>query len=145
MYFPCPPNVHNTCSDSSVIHQRIPHGTMSDSNEIYNVIIHLWARVIWVFVSFFICTRLTLFTEWMNSVLGHDSALLNLYWAGVNLGEWDEFCYEACPWRRIDRSSCRPAIQLATTVPRMHTIQCVTIHAWARFIWFRVDSSFALH
>ena len=25
----------------------------------------------------------------MNCVLGHDSALLRLYWAGDNLGEWD--------------------------------------------------------
>ena len=27
----------------------------------------------------------------MIGVLGHDSALLRLYWAGDNLGEWDEF------------------------------------------------------
>ena len=33
----------------------------------------------------------------MIGVLGHDSALLRLYWAGDNLGEWDEFCYESCP------------------------------------------------
>ena len=30
--------------------------------------------------------------EWMIGVIGHDSALLKLYWAGDNLGEWDEFC-----------------------------------------------------
>ena len=35
--------------------------------------------------------------EWMNGVLCHDSALLRLYWAGDNLGEWFEFCYESCP------------------------------------------------
>ena len=27
----------------------------------------------------------------MIGVLGHDSALLRLYWAGDNLSEWDEF------------------------------------------------------
>ena len=30
----------------------------------------------------------------MIGVLGHDSALLRLYWAGDNLGELNEFCYE---------------------------------------------------
>ena len=33
--------------------------------------------------------------EWMIVVFGHDSALLRLYWAGDNLAEWDEFCYES--------------------------------------------------
>ena len=42
-----------------------------------------------------------------------------LNWAGDILGEWDEVCYESCPWRRIDRSSCCKAVQRATTVPRM--------------------------
>ena len=28
-------------------------------------------------------------------VLGHDSALQGYTWAGDNLGEWDEFCYES--------------------------------------------------
>ena len=51
---------------------------------------------------------------------GHDSALLiRIYWAGDNLCEWDEFCYESCNWRRIDRSTCWPAVLRATTVPRM--------------------------
>ena len=40
------------------------------------------------------------FLQRMNGVLGHDSELLRLYWAGDNLGEWDEF-YESCPWRKI--------------------------------------------
>ena len=61
-----------------------------------------------------------LFNEWMNEwmigVLGHDSA--PLYCAGDNLGEYDEFCYESCPWCRIDRSTFWPAVQRATTVPR---------------------------
>ena len=55
----------------------------------------------------------------MNGVLGHDSALLRLYWAGDNLGKWDEFCHESCPWHRIDRSTCWPAVLCATTVPQM--------------------------
>ena len=29
--------------------------------------------------------------EWMNCVLGHESALLRLYWAADNLGKCDEF------------------------------------------------------
>ena len=58
-------------------------------------------------------------SEWMKGVLGHDSALLKLYWAGDNQGEWDDFCYESCPWSRIDRSTCWSAVQCATTVPRM--------------------------
>ena len=31
------------------------------------------------------------YNEWMNGVLGNDSAISRLYWAGDNLGEWDEF------------------------------------------------------
>ena len=38
--------------------------------------------------------------EWMNGVLGHDSALFKLYWGRDNLGEWDEFCSESCPWSK---------------------------------------------
>ena len=55
----------------------------------------------------------------MIGVLGHDSAMLRLYWAGDNLGEWDEFCYESWPWCRIDRSTFWPAVQRATTVKRI--------------------------
>ena len=47
-------------------------------------------------------------------VLGHDSAL-RLYWAGDNLGLWDECCYESCPCGRIDRSTYWPGVQRATT------------------------------
>ena len=53
----------------------------------------------------------------MNGVLGHDSAL-RLYLTGDNLGECDEFCNESCPWCRIDRSTCWPAVQRAT-MPRI--------------------------
>ena len=52
--------------------------------------------------------------EWF---LGHDS-IVGLYWVGDNLGEWDEFCYESFPWRRIDRATCWPVVQRGTTVPR---------------------------
>ena len=47
--------------------------------------------------------------------------------AGDNLGEWDEFCCESWPRRRIDRSTCWPAVQRATTVPQMppDTIQLI--------------------
>ena len=32
-------------------------------------------------------------------VLGHNSTLTGyIYWAGVNLGKWNEFCYELCSW-----------------------------------------------
>ena len=63
----------------------------------------------------------------MIGVIGHDSAL-RLYWAGDKLGEYDEFCYESYPWRRIDRSTCWPAV-LRTIEPRMPP---VWIMKWIR-------------
>ena len=39
----------------------------------------------------------------MNGVLGHDPALVRLYWAGDNLGICDEFCYESFPCETCDR------------------------------------------
>ena len=57
--------------------------------------------------------------KWMNGVIGYDSALLQLFWAGDNLDEWDEFCYESCPWRGIDHSTCWQAVQRATTAQWM--------------------------
>ena len=65
--------------------------------------------------------------EWMMGVLGHDSALLIQDWAGDNLGEWDEVWCESCPLRRIDRSTCRQAVQGATIVPRMPPIQYIKL------------------
>ena len=53
------------------------------------------------------------------AVFGHDSALQGIYWAEENLGEWDECCYETCPWCRIDHSTCWPAVHHATTELRM--------------------------
>ena len=50
------------------------------------------------------------------------------YWARDNLGECDEFCCESCPWRRFDRSTCWPAVQHATTVPRMPPAHGPTVH-----------------
>ena len=46
-----------------------------------------------------------------------------LYWAGDNLGERDEFCYESCPWCRLDRMTWWSAVQHATTLLRMPTQQ----------------------
>ena len=36
---------------------------------------------------------------------------VRLYWAGDNLGYWDEFWYESCPRCRIDHLTCWPAVQ----------------------------------
>ena len=53
-----------------------------------------------------------------NGVLGHNSAFVRrLYWDGDNRGKWDEFCYESCPWSRINLLTCWAAVQRATTVP----------------------------
>ena len=55
----------------------------------------------------------------MNAVLGYDSTLVRLCITGDNMGYWDEFCYESCSWCRIDRLTCSPVVQCATTVPRV--------------------------
>ena len=61
--------------------------------------------------------KLTDDIEWMNGVLGHDSALVRLSWAGDNLGEWGEFWnYESRPWCRNDCSIC---------VPKPMTVKCL--------------------
>ena len=73
--------------------------------------------------------------RWMIGVLGHDSALLRLDWAGDNLCEWDEFCYESCTWHRIDRSACWPVVQRATTVPRMPPLhECINTCCYSKSI-----------
>ena len=54
---------------------------------------------------------------------------VKLIWAGDNLGEWDEFCYELCPLRRIDHLTCWPAVQ------RYHCETDATLHfcrTWPR-------------
>ena len=51
--------------------------------------------------------------------------LLRLYWAGDNLGAWNEFCYESCPWCRFDHSTCWLVVQRATTVPWMPPLSCI--------------------
>ena len=43
---------------------------------------------------------------------------VRLHWAGDNLSEWDEFCDESCPWRRIDCLTCWPACYHYTTDTR---------------------------
>ena len=68
-------------------------------------------------MSFFTkCHRLYRTTEWC---FRPRFCTVRLYWTGDDPGEWDEFCYEACHWRKIDRSTCWPGVQRATTVPRM--------------------------
>ena len=57
--------------------------------------------------------------KWNDWCFSPRFCTVRLNWAGDNLGEWHEFCYEPCPWYRIDRSTCWPAVQRATTVPRM--------------------------
>ena len=42
------------------------------------------------------------------------SCAVRLHWAGDNE---IIFCYESCPWCRIDRSTCWPSAQSATTIP----------------------------
>ena len=79
--------------------------------------------------------------EWyMNGVLGHDSALVRLYWTRDILGWRDEFCYESWPRCRIVRSIYRPAVQRATLIWLVHEIEkigldhvvvvLVIIHGW---------------
>ena len=63
----------------------------------------------------------------MISVFRPRFCTVRLYWAGNNLGESDEFCYDSCPWRRIDRSHCWPVVQHATTVPRMPPDSCIAL------------------
>ena len=53
--------------------------------------------------------------KWKWNVLSHDSALVRLYWPWDNLDYWGEFCYEACPWCRIDPSTCWPAVHYHCT------------------------------
>ena len=50
------------------------------------------------------------------------SCPIRLNWAGDNLGKWDEFWYESCPWYRIDRLTSWPALQRTTTVLRLPPI-----------------------
>ena len=40
---------------------------------------------------------------------------VRLYWVQYNLGKWDEFYYESCPWHRITHSTCWPAVQHTIT------------------------------
>ena len=48
---------------------------------------------------------------------------VRLNWAGDKLG--DELCYKSCPWRRIDLSTCWPAVQCATTVKLFQRVTLV--------------------
>ena len=72
-------------------------------------------------------TRIQIGVEWLTSTWKHMNdwclrprfCTVKAILAGDNLGEFDEFCYEPCPWSRTDRSTCWPAVQRATTVSRM--------------------------
>ena len=59
--------------------------------------------------------------EWMMGVLGHDSAMLRLYWAGDNQGECDELCYESPPGAG---SITQPVGQQSSTLP----LYCGCLH-----------------
>ena len=60
-------------------------------HRILNLQYEIYVRVYILMTSFHIFIFLEIFLEWMIGVLGHDSALLRLYWAGDILGKWDEF------------------------------------------------------
>ena len=102
-----------------------------------------WHVCLWLCIYRTICL---LGNEWMNEwyfrVL---FCILRLYKAVNNLGQWDEFYYESCNWCRINCSTCWPAVQQATTVPRMppenafespRLIICLSVLAicWSNYI-----------
>ena len=41
---------------------------------------------------------------------------VRLYWAGVKLGKWDEFCHETCPRCKIDQTTYWSAVKRSTTI-----------------------------
>ena len=83
-------------------------------------------RIMYIFYVLMNC-------KWMNGVTGHESALLRLYWAGDKMCEYYKFCYEPCPWRRIDRSTCWPAA-VPRIPPLWTTMIPIKIHQ-SIFIW----------
>ena len=68
-----------------------------------------------------------------------------LYWAAAILGEWDEFCYEYCPWCRIDRSICWPVVQHyhCTMDALMGLMQCP--YSWYIFTSLDKQENVKLH
>ena len=70
---------------------------------------------------------------------------VKLYWAGNNLGEWDEFCYESCPWRKqlveiSEMSTAKPCTILtceSVTVEWLTPLlNCIPSRLWC---WFCLD------
>ena len=77
-------------------------------------------------------------------VLGHNSAVVRLNRAGDNIGWWDEFRYESCPWCRMDRSTCWPAVRLydeSITYKFAISITKFLVARWAN-IWSNHNRSF---
>ena len=58
--------------------------------------------------------------------------VVRLSWAGNNLQFEMHLYYELCPWYRIDRSTYWPAVQRATTVPRMPQL-FYDLNTWIRY------------
>ena len=78
----------------------------------------------------------------MDSAVPH-FCMVRVYWAGDNLGKWDEFWYETCPRCMINHSTCWSAVQWTTTVPRLPLSfmqrllhQCLQYHCYCLlYIW----------
>ena len=104
---------------------------------LFNIDMLNWMMIEYSYVLFVWCFTKNKIHWWthkesMNGILGDDSALLRLYWAGDNLDECDEFCYESCPWRRIDGS----IYWLVSSLARCH-VYCTTDALMnARMVWF---------
>ena len=57
-----------------------------------------------------------------------------LNWAWDNLGLWDEFSYEPCPWCRINRSTCWSSVQRTITELQMPPSPTIIIKVRANTI-----------
>ena len=65
------------------------------------------------------------------------------YWAGDNLGKWDEFCFESCPWRRINRSTWWPVVQCNNKEERCCVTQLSLLAYFGHtFSWFMTQHRF---
>ena len=85
------PNAQFTCaawteSTSIQQHSLNVQQTSQEISSLDNPKLHT-TRIIW---------QIAATNEWFSTV--------RLYWARDNLGEWDELCYESCPWCSPDRS-----------------------------------------
>ena len=100
-------------------------------------LIHLMMRSIWKYIDW--CCRPQMNVWCFRTRL----CTVRLYWARDNLGEWGVFCDESHPWHRIDRSTCWPAVQRATTVHRClpSFYQASPTFYYAHFIFLRYTVS----